>query len=202
MSHTSDRGIDYEIEQFWLQFKCSIINFYEKNNNLLTRPINKWSNHLNILQSKNDYSSIERYILKYISLYAIDLMRIHDNYSINILVTNIKRWDKISLKYKIFSDKDKACNLIFVLLDIYNLLMVKDKLDETLYDDIELFYFFHDFRTLIEYARDQKTPSILDKLINYDKDIFSQIIEVYNLNNNIIKSPISGRKLFKLINIH
>ena len=53
MSHTSDRGIDYEIEQFWLQFKCSIINFYEKNNNLLTRPINKWSNHLNILQSKN-----------------------------------------------------------------------------------------------------------------------------------------------------
>jgi hypothetical protein len=202
MSPSPIQGVDYEIEHFWLQFKQSINNVYDKHNILIKRPVDKWSNTLNMFQLNKDYGAIERHILKYISLYAIDLMRIHDHYNIGILVTNIKRWDKICLKYKIFVDADNACNLIYVLLDIYNLLMIKGKLDESLYDDIELFYFYNDFTTLIQYAKDQKTPAILDKLMNYDKSIFKQIIEVYKLEHKVIKYPISGRKLFKLIGIY
>ena len=48
-------------------------------------------------------------------------MRADDFYNIGILNTNIKRWDKISNKYKIFDGKIKQikCNLITTLLSIY-----------------------------------------------------------------------------------
>ena len=41
---------DYELEEFYLSFKQSMINFYK--HHTFTRPINDWSNRLNDLQSK------------------------------------------------------------------------------------------------------------------------------------------------------
>jgi len=193
--------VDHEIEQFWLNFKCSLHNFYNGLNIQFTRPIETWSTHLNNLQKIQEYGKIEEAIIKYISLYSVDLMRVHNTYNMNILASNIKRWDEISRKYKIFDyENNEACNVIFVLTDIYIMLMTKDKLNHELFDDLELFIFFNDFRTLIEFSIDHNTPSILDKLMNYSPFIFNQIQGMYNLDKSI-KMPISGIKLFKLIKV-
>lgn len=195
-----DKNVDYEIEQFWLGFKTSMKNFYNKK--LLNRPIDLWSHNLNIFQTEQKYENIEICITKYISLYALDLMRLHDIYNIRILNTNIKRWDKISVKYKIFSNgknHNKGCNLITTLLDIYTILAKKDKIDKIIFDQIELFIFFGDFRELIKYSKDKEIPSIIDKLLKYDSTIFQQVKEIFELNDSI-KYPISISKIFKQIN--
>ena len=194
---SKNKKVDYEIEHFWLGFKNSMINFYK--NKLLNRPINNWSNNLNLLQSEKKYEEIEHCIIKYISLYALDLMRIDNGYNIGILNTNIKRWDKISNKYKFFSSRDsynKNCNLITTLLDIYSLLVNKDNIDRTIFNQIELFIFFGDFTDLIKYSRYNDIPSIIDKLLKYDATIFQQVKEVLQLEE-IIKYPISASKIFK-----
>ena len=192
-----DKNVDYDIEQFWLGFKTSMKNFYNKK--ILNRPIDLWSNNLNIFQAGKKYENIEICITKYISLYALDLMRLHDIYNIRILNTNIKRWDKISVKYKIFSNGknyNKGCNLITTLLDIYTILAKKDKVDQILFEQIELFIFFGDFRELIQYSKDKEIPSIIDKLLKYDSNIFQQVKEIFGFNDSI-KYPISISKIFK-----
>lgn len=197
-----DKNVDYEIEQFWLGFKVSMNNFY-KNYEKINRPIQQWSDYLNILQTKQDYENIEECIVKYISLYSIDLMRTHDEYHMRILNTNIKRWDKICNKSKIFvkrSNYNNGCNLIITLLDIYTILANKKKVCREIFDELELFIFFHDFRSLIVYARHQKIPSIIDKLLKYNEAILFQIKDIYNLDNSV-QFPISAQKIFKSMNI-
>ena len=194
-------NVDYEIEHFWLGFKSSMINFYK--NKQLKRPIQLWSDHLNSLQEAKLYDEIENCITKYISLYAIDLMRVDDGYNIGILNTNIKRWDKISSKYKITSNKkniNKGCNLITTLFDIYIVLSNKKKVDRNIFDQLELFIFFGNFRGLIEFARDYEVPSIIDKLLKYDASIFEQVKEILWLDDSI-KYPISAQKIFRHINL-
>jgi hypothetical protein len=191
------KNVDYEIEQFWFGFKTSMINFY--NNRTLERPIISWSNHLNSLQAEKKYEEIEHCITKYISLYALDLMRIECSYNLGILNTNIKRWDKISNKYKIFSSRlsyNKGCNLITTLLDIYSLLENKDKIDRTIFNQVELLIIFGDFTDLIKYSRYNNIPSIIDKLLKYDANIFKQVKKVLKIDESI-KYPISAYKLFK-----
>lgn len=194
------QNVDYEIEMFWLGFKTSMINFYKQT--IIKRPILEWSNYLNKLQDEKKYEDIEHCITKYISLYAMDLMRANNFYYINILNSNIKRWDKISNKYKIFDEKtnNKGCNLITTLLSIYTLLHDKDKLDRTIFDQLELFIFFNDFRQLILFAKENDMPSIIDRLLKYDSKIFDQIKEVLWINDNI-HYPISGLKLFKHLDL-
>jgi hypothetical protein len=192
-----EKNVDYDIEQFWLGFKTSMINFY--NTQLITRPIINWSNHLNSLQSEKKYEEIEHCITKYISLYALDLMRIDSGYNIGILNTNIKRWDKISNKYKIFSSRtsyNKGCNLITTLLDIYTLLTNKDKLNRQIFNQVELFIIFGDFGDLIKFSRYHDIPSIIDKLLKYDANIFKQVKDIFQLEDSI-KYPISAQKIFK-----
>tara|TARA_B100001027_G_C16165349_1_gene284494 strand:+ start:48 stop:650 length:603 start_codon:yes stop_codon:yes gene_type:complete len=191
------KNVDYDIEQFWFGFKASMINFY--NSKLINRPITIWSNHLNALQSEKKYEEIEHCITKYISLYALDLMRIDSGYNIGILNTNIKRWDKISNKYKMFSSREsynKGCNLITTLLDIYTLLTNKDKVNRYIFNQVELFIIFEDFTELIKFAKYNDIPSILDKLLKYDANIFKQVKEVFQLEDSI-KYPISAQKIFK-----
>mgnify|MGYP000868834205 CR=1 FL=1 len=191
--------LDHDIEQFWFSLKVSMINFYATKD--FTRPIESWSENLNKYQANCDYKSIEKYIIYYISLYANDLMRTHSNYNINILDTNIKRWDKISIKYKIFcNEKNSYINLSFVLFDIYLLLIKKDKTTNyfKLFEEMELFLIYNNFAHLIIYSVDNNCPSIIDRLLDYNKEIFSQIMEIYNLNNKV-NYPISGRKIFKII---
>lgn len=194
-----DKQVDYDIEQFWLGFKISFENFYL--NKDISRPIQLWSDNLNNLQKSSAYEEIEHSITKYISLFAIDLMRANDSYNINILTTNIKRWDRISKRYKIFDKKEdynKGCNLITTLLYIYTILNEKNKHDQSIFDQLELFIFFGDFSELIKIAFKFDVPSIIDKLLQYDLKIFNQVKKVFELEEEQIY-PLSGIKLFKLI---
>lgn len=196
------QNVDHDIEQFWLGFKTSMINFYKGKD--IKRPISEWCDNLNALQSLKEYEEIESCITKYISLYAIDLMRTNNYYAVGILNTNIKRWDKISQKYKIFDGRDKTnkgCNLITTLLSIYTLLKERDKMDKLIFDQLELFIFFGDFRYIIQYARDNSLPSIIDRLLKFDPKIFSQVKDVFWLDDSI-KYPISAQKIFKHMNLN
>lgn len=196
-----NKNVDSEIEQFWFGFKNSMNNFYKDQN--VNRPIKFWSDNLNYLQSKKKYEEIEHCITKYISLYALDLMRIDSGYNISILNTNIKRWDKISEKYKIFSSRksyNKGCNLITTLLDIYKILSSKGKIDRKMFDEVELYIIFGDFRDLLKFSKEHEIPSIIDKLLNYDSSIFSQVKEIFELDDSVIY-PISSSKIFKIKNI-
>ena len=194
---------DGEIEAFWLQLKTSMINFYETNQNI-RRPISYWSSILNNYQKNKNYEKIEEYIKKYISLYAVDLLRSNSDYHIQILITNIGRWNKLSRKFT-FSTKEKNyANFIFVLLDIYKSLL-RHKLSNSeritikeIYANFELIILYQDYNQLIDYAISYKKPNILDKLIDYESTIYDTIINDYGIS--IAKNVImKGDKLLKLI---
>ena len=82
---------DALIEEFWLSLKISMKNFYKIHK--FTRPIDTWSEQLNIYQKQENYEAIENHIRNYMSLYAIDLMKGCSSYYMRILITNIKRWN-------------------------------------------------------------------------------------------------------------
>ena len=190
---------DYEIEQFWLGLKDSMINFYT--NKTLKRPIHKWSKYLNILQKKEKYEDIEINIRNYISLYGIDLMRHMDFYHFGILKTNIKRWNNISYHYGFNNEESKKYyNIIFLLIDIYEKLYNKLSEDDftEFSTEIELLIIYEDFNSLIDICVKYKLESIIDKLSNYI-DVLKILNTKYNLN---LKHYISGKKLFKLIDLH
>jgi len=194
---------DSEIEEFWLSFKKSMNNFYEENINL-QRPIHYWSNVLNGYKETKNYEKIEEHIKKYISLYAIDLLRTNNSYNINILISNIARWNKLSNKYA-FSIKQKSyCNFIFVLLDIYKSLVrhslnnrEQEEINET-FGQFDLMLLYQDYSPLIVFSVKYNKPNILDKLFDFDKDIYTNVIETYELNVSDI-SIMKGYKLLKLV---
>jgi hypothetical protein len=187
---------DYEIEKFWYGLKNSMINFYRNKN--IKRPINNWSNKLNILQSKEQYEEIEENIRNYISLYGIDVMRHMEIYHLNILKTNIKRWNVISPQFGFVKlNSKKYYNIIFLLIDIYeklyDKLITKDLI--VFASEIEILLINEDFNYLIDLSVRYKLISIIDKL-GYYIDIIDIINKKYNLN---ITGNVSGKKILKLI---
>jgi len=202
---------DHEIEQFWLSYKQSMFNFYnssvrkeqyiENIKTRLHRPINQWCDYLNGLQLIQKYDEIEENIHNYMSLYAIDLMRSNDSYHCRILATNIKRWNKISNKYKISAETDnnKYHNLVFALLDIYTSLIDSHINAYDVFSQIELFLLYSDFSSLIRLAIGYNKSSILDKLFNYNPDIYRQIEVVYGAEEGSFKN-MSGLKIIKKLN--
>jgi len=165
---------DYEIEEYWLGLKQSMINFYR--NKKYTRPIDAWSDNLNELQKNKQYNLIEENIRNYISLYAIDLIKSMDKYYSHILKTNIKRWNNISTKYK-FDDPNTTHNTIFVLFSIFYSFVIRDQLDDNICNvflEIELTILYKNYTSLIKYAVKFNKPSILknlDSIIDVKKEI-------------------------------
>jgi len=195
---------DFEIEQFWLNFKISMNNFYENNNNL-KRPIDYWSNRLNSYQKEKNYEKIEENIKKYISLYGIDLLRTKGNYHINILISNISRWNKISNKYAYSNKEQTYCNFIFVLLDIYktitrcSLNTIENKNINEIFQQFDFMLLYDDYSPLLSFAVKYNKANILDKLFEFNKNIYDSFLISNNIepiNNTIMK----GNKLLKLIN--
>lgn len=187
---------DYYIEKFWLDLKVTMKNFYEQNNIKNERPINLWSFELNTLQKKGDYNTIQNNIRNYMSLYAIDLMKFNDLYHTSILITNIKRWDKLSTKYNFEQSESKYHNIIFLLLDIYNCIMDYSNIElSNIFKQVELFIIYEDFSCLIKYAICNNKANIIDKLNSY-KNINDFIKNNYNIEFN---DNMSGKKILKLL---
>jgi hypothetical protein len=185
---------DYEIEQLWLGLKQSMINFYGNKN---IRPINYWSDKLNSLQKEENYKDIEKNIINYISLFGIDVMKNRDEYTLNILKSNIKRWNKISNHYDFIKCKDNYYNIIFLLIDIFENLRKKlpfDKFD-IIYQQIELIIIYNDFEDLIRLSIIHNIGKVIDKL-NLYIDVESIINKMYKI---ILPKKISGDKIIKII---
>lgn len=200
MTEKEEIAIDFEIEEFYLGFKTSMINFYR--NHSFKRPIKEWSITLNQLQKEKKYVEIQDKIKNIISLYAIDIMRTYDLYNMRILITNIKRWNRISEKYIDLSGT-KDINIVFILLDIFNSLCTRESNDfEHLFIQIELYLLYNDFTELIKFSVENNRFCVLDKLINYDSSIFSKILEIYSIPKPKYNNIITGRKLIKLITMH
>lgn len=173
---------DYEIEQYWLGLKQSMINFYDKKS--INRPIDIWSNNLNEYQKNKQYELIEENIRNYISLFAIDLIKSKDRYNCHILKTNINRWNNISKKYN-FDDPNTVQNTIFVLFSIYYNLMDKEIINENteyIFLEIELTILYKDYSSLIKYSINTNKPSILKKL-NTIIDVKKEIKKIYKYDN-------------------
>jgi len=185
---------DYKIEIFWLDFKNSMFNYY--NTKSIFRPIEFWSRELNILQTKKNYERIELKIRNYISLYAIDLLRNKEDYHFGILITNIKRWNRLSNKFTFEKTDSKYHNVIFLLIDIYQHLLYLDSNEiNKIFSQVELFIIYEDFSSLIDFAIKNNKGSILNKINNY-KDINTYIENKYNIK---LPKHISGEKILKII---
>ena len=184
-----DKEIDHELEEFYLNFKQSMINFYQKHT--FSRPILEWSLRLNELQKKKDYGKIQTLIVKIISLYAIDLMKTCDSYNTGILETNIKRFNRISVstlkngEYTIeLIEYDN--NIVFLLFDIFRTAIRNESLDDLkpLFVQVELYLLYEDYTPLIEYAIKNNKLNILDKLFKYSPLIYRFALDLYNIPLN------------------
>ena len=206
----TSKPIDYELEEFYLGFKQSMINFY--NQHSITRPIEVWSDRLNTFQDNQNYKKIHELIVKIISLYAIDIMRTCDCYNSGILETNIKRFNRVSKQtmedgeYTIELIKYNS-NIVFLLYDIFRSISKTDSLEELkpLFVQVELYLLYEDYTFLIEFAMKKNRLIILDKLFKYSPLIYRFALDLYNIP---LETPgvyqtrngmMSGRKFQELV---
>ena len=205
----SDKAIDHELEEFYLTFKQSMINFYKMHS--FSRPIKGWSERLNHLQNKKKYDKIQKLIVKIISLYAIDLMRTCDGYNSGILETNIKRFNRICKNINALEDKVELIkydnNIVFLLFDIFRSVINTDGIDELkpLFVQVELYLLHEDYTPLIEYAMNNNKLNILEKLFKYSSLIYRFALDLYNIPLNTPgvyqtrNGMMSGRKFVDLV---
>tara|TARA_B100000795_G_scaffold266519_1_gene249821 strand:+ start:74 stop:697 length:624 start_codon:yes stop_codon:yes gene_type:complete len=200
------KNIDYDLEVFYINFKQSMINFYQ--NKSFSRPINQWSERLNVLQKNKDYENIYKLIIKIISLYSIDLMRMCDDYHTGILETNIKRFNRVSKKtmadgkYTIDLISYKK-NVVFLLFDIFRYIIKNEGIDilKPLFIQVELYLLYEDYTPLIEYAINNNKLNILDKLFKFSNKNYKLAFDLYLKPLNIIykKEIMSGKKFVELL---
>jgi hypothetical protein len=190
---------DNALEDFWLSFKNSMVNFYSIYKQL-SRPVELWTRSLNDLQSDKNYVEISNNIQNYITLYSMDVMRINDIYHSRILLTNVKRFNKICNDEEwIKSTQNNNVHIINILLDIYENMIKKHKIDKeilsTIYQQIEIYIFYEKYNEIIIYCVEENMPSILDKLRNI-VDITSFINTHYKTN---FKTETKSIKMIKAI---
>ena len=205
----SEKAIDYELEEFYLSFKQSMINFYKRHS--FSRPITGWSERLNHLQNKKKYNEIQKLIVKIISLYSIDLMRTCDGYNGGILETNIKRFNRICENINALEDTVELIkydsNIVFLLFDIFRSVINTVGIDELrpLFVQVELYLLHEDYTPLIEYAMNNNKLNILDKLFKYSPLIYRFALDLYNIPLNTPgvyqtrNGMMSGRKFIELV---
>ena len=207
----NNKPIDFRIEEFYLNFKQSMVNFYKDHS--ISRPIQQWSQRLNQFQEKQDYTKIHQLIIKIISLYAIDLMRTCNLYHSGILETNIKRFNKVSkqtMEDGVYTIEliEYNSNIIFLLYDIFRSVSKTDELDQLkpLFVQVELYLLYEDFTPLIEFAMKKNKLIILDKLFKFSPLIYRFALDLYNIP---LETPgvyqtrngmMSGRKFKELVN--
>jgi hypothetical protein len=188
---------DHDIEEFWLLFKQSMENFYgTTEHRILRRPIQKWSDTLNAFQTKQKYTDIEESIKHYISLYAMDLIRCCNHYHMSILITNIKRWNRVAANHKWLEEEDKKTyfNCVFMLLDVCYMLLGQGNADvKELFSQYELYILNHDYSMLINYAVEHNKVGMLDKLLKYD---YYGTLQVLGIDNKV---NYSAKKLMQIL---
>lgn len=177
-----------------------MINFY-RTNKLKPRNILKWSNKLNILQKEENYNEIEKSIKDYIVCYGLDIIKFGSSYHLRLLKTNIKRWNKITTKFNIILSEK---NLFYYCLEIAFILEKAEINFSEELGDIKIIIINNDISLLIELAINNSKQSILDKLLEYDRNsIIKYFVNKYGekcFNNNHIET-LTAKTIFKNLNL-
>jgi hypothetical protein len=190
---------DFHIEQFWLGFKQSILN-YSKNYKDIVK---EWSDNLNKLQIEKKYSEIEDNIRNYITYYASILIKTSlGTYHEQLLLTNIKRWNTISETYNfIISNKyNKVLIMFMIYLDIKEKALKDSGYNRIFAETIENIINmddYNDFSFIINYSLENNKSKLLDllnKIPNYN--IYDTIRILYP--KLIFRDNIKYNKLFQL----
>lgn len=194
---------DFQIEDFWYGFKKSMLNFY-KIRNLKSNKVTEWSNKLNTYKKDKKYDLIEVTIKDCITIYAIDIMQNDEfnsyKYS-NILMNNMRRWEKISNKFHFGNSQNNK--MIHILFGAFN--CIKLKMDKKFFPILELFrelenMFLDNFSYLIYLSLNLgqiKMLETIEKIITREKvfiNIKKDFPELVIADNN---SKISYFKLYR-----
>lgn len=200
---------DYHIEYFWYGFKQSMINYYNQNN-LNYIHIYEWSNKLNKLKIEKKYNDIEYLIREYISVYSKDIISNSFDmiyYDDDILITNIKRWNKISTHYnfKKSAVHNNILLLFLIILEIKkckihindNIKFIKEinkkyTIDEIInlnnYDDFILYALYHSKSKILDFLKCIHNYKVYNRiLILFPKMKLYKSVTNYTKMNKICK---------------
>lgn len=198
--------LDIDIEDFWLSFKCGINNFYRIFN--IQKNIIDISQKLNDLQKNKKYLEIEFLIHNFICQMIVDLSDkinyiVKDKstylYHAKIIITNIKRWEKLRQKKLFFRDPIDNENMFFIIASC--LKMSFNNISKEIYDDLIIDFFkechdiikYNNYNKIIDYAIDTDNVSILD-LLSKTFNIITYINNKYNVS---LHKNMSGKKIIK-----
>lgn len=189
---------DFHIEEFWYGFKQSMINFYVS----IGQPydmVTRLSHQLNELKRLKKYDEIELNIRECMSIYSFSLAKYTKTiYYDEILLTNIKRWNKISNRFNF--NQSKEHNKIFLIFLIYFELKKDTNAHEFLsnLDPIDELIKMNNFSEIIIFAvQNDKTKilELLKELPNFD--LFLELNKIYP----VISPTAKKTKMFKIVQI-
>lgn len=176
----SDEAPDKHIEEVWYGIKTAFINAYQQSNKIIPMDLDEISENLNELQSNKNYQEIEKNIVitigKMCRFYISDRISV---YNCHILDVQIKRWNKVTEKYKFFEKQDirnviENCVLFYIY---FKAIESRNKYQFI----IQLFENNNDiptFENIIDVAIKHNYPIVLDKT-NHFFCVSSYINEKY-----------------------
>ena len=168
---------DYEIELFWYGFKQSMINFY-KSVDKPCRFVEDWSSILNKFKLEKNYTEIESKIRDYITMYSFHLIKYSKSSSYHndsILITNIKRWNRISETFNLVQSSQHSTILTlfmiyleFKKLDRYDFLLTLPSIDILIeknnFDEFLKYSLENDKPKILELLKEIKTYNVVEKI--------------------------------------
>jgi hypothetical protein len=160
---------DYHIENFWLGFKQSMINFYTTVN-MNYNHIKEWSTNLNHLQSKKQYHDIELSIRDHITYYSYDLIKYSDStHHDDILITNIKRWNRISEMFN-FDNSVKYSKILIIFMIILEFKKIneytlwEEMIEENSYDMLIIWAFKNNKVKILELIKNIPEYNLIENI--------------------------------------
>ena len=212
------RKPDYDLEQYWYQIKQSMINFYRDVPNLIRRPIEVWSNELNLLQLEKRYKQIEKSIYRIHILYMLDLVKAHHLYHAYLFHTNLNRWNSICIdpehKFLLKMDLTNTQNdyekdihqKVYILFEflLKTSTLEVDKYEryrhriELLFEQVEVYVFFDEWQSLVELSIDIGKSSLLNLLRMNRDEVDKYLMKKYDL---VISKDMKTDKILKKISL-
>jgi len=165
----SNEAPDKHIEEVWYGLKTAIHNTYSGTNIHIPIDLEDISSCLNILQSNQNYQEIEKQIVITIGqicrFYVEHRMSV---YNCHILDVQIKRWNKVTEKYKFFEKQDirnviENCVFFYIYFKIFENYKKYTALVELFNNTDNI----PEINKIIDISVKYNYPTILDKANNF-----------------------------------
>ncbi len=201
----SNEAPDKHIEEVWYGLKTAIQNTYSGTNIPIPIDLEDVSSHLNILQSNQNYQEIEKQIVITIGqicrFYVEHRMSV---YNCHILDVQIKRWNKVTEKYKFFEKQDirnviENCVFFYIYFKVFENYKKYTALVELFNNTDNM----PQINKIIDISVKYNYPTILDKANNFFC-VSTYINNKYetkffkNTNGNKLISHLVSKKLLNL----